>query len=314
MIKIDNPKTFKFFVLKLLAFFIVVYSIDLLIGYSLKKYYFRQEAGYDFQTTYSLEKTNAEMLIFGSSRAVNVFDPEKLGKSLGVTCYNVGRYGEPVFYHYAILKGVLKRYKPTMVLLSFDAGNFSKNQESYDRLSVLLPYYSNHPEIRSIVALKGPFEKLKLLSNIYPYNSLLLSTISGNMEGSKIKYYHSNGFVPLEKTFKGPLQTFDYTKEAELDTAKINIFKSFLQDCINSNIQLFIFCPPYMINPIGTDHSIIAGKRIAEEYHIKFFDYSRDTFFTNKSHLFADFRHLNNSGVELFSYSVGERILESWRK
>jgi len=307
MIKTGNH-SFKFFLLKLAACVALLFILDRGIGKLLKSFYFKQQSGYDFLTTYSIEKTTADILIFGSSRAVNIFNTTIFSEHMGLSCFNAGRYGEPIFYHYAVLQAVLKRYTPKIILLSFDAGNFSKNPEAYDRITVLLPYYKNHPEIHSIVTLKGPFEKLKLLSNIYPYNSLVLPIISGNADFSKKKYITANGFIPLEKTFEGPLQTFDYSKEKDLDSIKINVYKSFIKQCISQHVQLYIVCPPYMINPIGIDHSIAEAKEIAQQNNIKFLDYSRDTFFTNKPNLFADFRHLNITGVELFSNSVIEKL------
>ena len=308
MKKIFKNNSFKIFLLKVAAFFVVVFLLDFMIGNLLKKFYFRQESGYDFLTTHSLENAKADIVIFGSSRAVNLFNPIIFEKEMKMTCYNAGRIGEPIFYHYAVLKSVLKRYKPKMILLSFDAGNFSINQDAYDKLAVLLPYYKTHPELRSIVELKGSHEKVKLMSNMYPYNSLLLSMISGNSAYSKNKYISSNGFFPIKKTFAGPLPTFNYSIEKALDSIKINTYRSFIKDCINSNIQLFIVCPPYMINSIGTDASIIQGKKVAEEYSISFLDYSRDTFFTKRMTFFADFRHLNEKGVEVFSQRVIENI------
>jgi hypothetical protein len=306
--KMFQNNSFKIFLLKIAAFLAVVFLLDFMIGNLLKKYYFKQESGYDFLTTHSLENAKADIVIFGSSRAVNLFNPNIFEKETGMTCYNAGRVGEPIFYHYAVLKSFLKRYKPKMILLSFDAGNFSIKQDAYDKLAVLLPYYNNHPELRSIAELKGPHEKVKLVSNIYPYNSLLLSMITGNSAYGKKKYNNPNGFFPLKRTFNGPLQTFDYSAEKELDSVKINTYRSFIMDCIASNIQLVIVCPPYMINSIGTDASIIEGKKVAQEYNIKFLDYSRDTFFTKRMALFADFRHLNEKGVELFSNKVIENI------
>lgn len=307
MIKPGNDSFIKF-LLKLSACFALLFILDMGIGKLLKKFYFKQESGFNFLTTYSIEKTKADILILGSSRAVNIFNTTIFGKRTGLSCFNAGRNGEPIFYHYAVLKAVVKRYTPKIVLLSFDGGNFSKNTDAYDRITVLLPYYKNHPEIHSVVELKGPYETLKLLSNIYPYNSLLLPIISGNSNYSKKKYITSNGFTPLEKTFKGPLQTIDYSKEKDLDSIKIKVYKSFIEECIRQHIQLYIICPPYMINPIGTDHSITEAKEIALQYNIKFLDYSRDTFFTSKPQLFADFRHLNVNGVELFSNNVIDKL------
>ena len=305
---INKSNSFRLFFLKLAAFFSLVFIADFIIGNSLKKFYFKQQSGYDYLTAYAIEKTKAEFLIFGSSRAVSIFNCDIFEDQTDYSCYNVGRDGEPIFYHYGILKAVLKRYTPKIILLSFDAGNFSKNTDDYDKLSVLLPYYENHPEIRPIVELKGPFEKLKLLSKIYSYNSLLLPIVAGNIAFNKKKYFNSNGYIPIYTFFSGPLQTFDYTNEGELDSVKINTYKHFIQDCIKSNIQLYIVCPPYMINQIGIPASIIAAKKIAQQYNIDFFDYSKDEFYTTKPQLFADYRHLNPQGVKIFSNAIIQRI------
>jgi hypothetical protein len=303
-----KPTSLKIFLFKLLAFLVLIFCVDKLIGMQLKKFYFKQTSGLDYLTTYALEKTTADILILGSSRAVNIFNTAEFEKKTGLTCYNGGRYGEPIFYHLALLKSALARYNPKVILLSFDAGNFSENSQAYDRLTVLLPYYNSHPEIRSIVDLKGPYEKLKLVSSIYPYNSLLLPIITGNTAYSKQKYANTNGYIPIDKTIQGPLKTFDYTKDTVLDSVKINSYKSFIESCLHANIPLFIVCPPYMIRPIGTDPSITAGKAIAGEYHIPFLDYSRDSFYTSKPQLFADFRHLNADGVSYFAKAVLDTV------
>ena len=47
---------FKNFLLKLAAFFAVIFVVDFAIGQLLKKFYFKEESGYDFLTTYSIEK------------------------------------------------------------------------------------------------------------------------------------------------------------------------------------------------------------------------------------------------------------------
>ena len=308
MIETLTGKFFRSFILKLLLFVTTVMLMDLIIGYVLRKNYFSQKAGPDYLTIYSMEKSEADMFIFGSSRATNILNPDIFKEQLNLSCYNAGRPGEPIFYHYAVLKSVLKRTKPKIIVLSFDAGLFNINPESYDRLSVLLPFYTSHPEIRSILSLKRPHEKVKMLSHIYPYNSHLISIISGNSKYAKMRYAYSNGFSALKKTYTGPIKTMDYSDKKVLDSIKINVCKAFIQECYNSGVELYIVCPPYLLNSTGTDLSLIEGKRIAHEYNINFLDYSRDTFFTKRIELYADFRHLNEKGANLFSHMVAEKI------
>lgn len=152
-----NP--FQYFLLKLTVLFAIVFILDISIGSVLRYYYFKQESSSQYRTTYSIEKTKADILIFGSSRANHHYNPDVFDNRMNLSYYNVGRDGNFIFYHYAVLKGVLKRYSPKIVILDFIHGEFRQNQDSYDRLSSLLPYYRSHSEMRSIINLKSKYEK-----------------------------------------------------------------------------------------------------------------------------------------------------------
>ncbi len=308
MKKIIEDNGVKIFLVKLLIFIVTITVADLIIGTVLKKTYFKQQQGYDYMTTFSIKKANDPVMIFGSSRAVNIFNPAVMEKELNLPCFNAGRIGQSIFYHYAVLKSVLKRYKPEKIILSFDAGNFDKDQEDYDRLSSLLPYYESNPEIEPVINLKGPYEKIKAISTIYPYNSLLLPILNGNLNRNKRSYANIKGYMPIKKTTSGPVRTIDYTKEDVLDPEKINTYRAFISECIKAGIELHIVCPPYLVNAIGNDLSIETAKKIAAEYKIDFIDYSRDSFYMRQPQLFADFRHLNGKGADLFSEQVAEII------
>lgn len=308
MKKIIEGNSVKTFFIKLLFFAVTVAAADIIIGMVLKKTYFHQQHGYDYLTTVSIKKAKDPVMIFGSSRAVNIFNPSVMEKTLNLPCFNAGRVGQSVFYHYAVLKSVLKRYTPEKIILSFDAGNFEKDQEDYDRISSLLPYYDTNPEIEPVIKLKGPYEKIKTISSIYPYNSLLLPIVNGNLHNGKKKDVNTKGYMPIRKTTNGPLLTIDYTKRDVLDPQKINIYKAFINECISANIELYIVCPPYLINAVGNDLSTETAKKIASEYNINFIDYSRDSFYIHQPLLFADFRHLNGKGADIFTEQVAAAI------
>jgi hypothetical protein len=308
MKKILEDNGVKTFFIKLLFFVVTVAVADTIIGKMLKKTYFHQRHGYDYLTTVSIEKAKDPVMIFGSSRAVNIFNPSVIEKVLNLPCFNAGRVGQSVFYHYAVLRSVLKRYTPEKIILSFDAGNFEKDQEDYDRISSLLPYYDSNPEIEPVINLKGPYEKIKTISSIYPYNSLLLPIVSGNLHRDKNMYDNIKGYIPIKKTIRGPLRTMDFTHKDVLDSKKINIYKAFINECIKANIDLYIICPPYLVNAVGNDLSTETAKKIARQYNVNFIDYSKDSFYTQQPQLFADFRHLNGKGADIFTEKVAVLI------
>ena len=62
MSKSIYTNTLKSFFLKLFIFITIVFIADRLLGTILKKFYFKQQAGYDYLTTYVIDKTTAHLL------------------------------------------------------------------------------------------------------------------------------------------------------------------------------------------------------------------------------------------------------------
>lgn len=287
---------------KLLLFFIILFVLDFGIGSVLRYFYFKQDSGQQYRTTYSLEHTEADLLIFGSSRATHHYYPKSFEDGLNLTCYNTGRDGCFILYNYAILCGVLKRYTPKMVILDINREEFRRDPAEYDRLSSLLPYYRSHPEIRPVVELKGRFEKYKMISQIYPFNSALLTIAIGNFEGNKQRETDINGFVPLSSRFDGAMDT---SKKAayELDTVKIEIYKKFLDACKQAGVKVYVVCSPEFIKEAHLDSSIAVAKALAKKANVSFISYLDDPNFRS-NRLFSDIAHLNQTGAIKFSASV----------
>jgi hypothetical protein len=302
-----NP--YKYFFPKLLVLFVFVFVSDFLIGNLLSYYYFKQKRGADYLTTYVIDSTKADLLIFGSSRANHHYQTDIFEKRLNLSCFNAGRDGSFMFYHYAVLEAVLKRYSPKIIILDFNDGEFSKNEDSYDRISSLLPYYKGHSEMRSIIELKSPYEKLKLLSKIYPYNSSLLIIAGGNAIFSEKKREDINGYKPLTNVWDDSIKSENTPITYEIDSAKIKVYESFIKDCLNLKVKLYISCSPHFIRYTHKDYSIKLAEDIAKKYNVKFFDLLQDSVFINNSKLFADPLHLNDKGARLFSINIVDSIL-----
>jgi len=192
----DYKETSKFFI-KIFYLFILVFILDFSIGYLLRYLYFNQKSGLQYRTTYSLEKTNQDIIILGPSTANHHYIPTIIEDSLNMTCYNTGRDGNGLLYNLAVQNAILKRYKPKLFIVDIRPSLLSDNFNDLERLSSLLPYYENHIEIREIVRKRSTFEDLKLISRIYPFNSSLLIIISNNLNHKKNSKIDYNGYIPL---------------------------------------------------------------------------------------------------------------------
>lgn len=308
-LKIKN-NVYWYFFLKLFILIIIIAFLDFTIGSTLRYYYFKQTSGLQYRTTYAIEKTTADILIFGSSRANHHYQPEMFEKRLNLSYYNVGRDGNYIFYHYAVLKAILKRYSPRVIILDLISGEFRSDHDSYDRLQSLLPYYRKHPEMRSVIELKSPYEKIKLLSNIYPFNSSIFTIAAGNSKFNQKRFEETEGYIPLRKNWNEPIRTAESTWTIyNIDSTKVRIYDAFINDCINANIKLYIVCSPYFVKSLTPDYSLIKAKEIANKHNVPFFDFSGDSTFFANSALFADESHLNDEGAKKFSNLLVDKIL-----
>jgi hypothetical protein len=308
--KIAAKKAYSYLAIKLAAFLIIIALADAAVGGILRHFFLRQSSGWDYRTKYAMEENKADMIVFGASRAQHCYHPEVFQKELQLSCFNAGRDGESILYHYAILKSILSRYSPKIAILDCEVDMFSENDYSYERISCLLPYYKTHPEIRPIIELRSKFEKAKLCSQIYPYNSLLFNIIIGNMEFNKKRHLDINGYLPLSNELDEPTRTVTYGPPYPLDTVKVNILRSFIADCKKANVKLYMVCSPYLSNIIGTETSVQVTKDVAKETNTPYMDLTNDTFFIRRSKLFDDTAHINNNGAEIFSARVVNELIK----
>jgi hypothetical protein len=306
---------FKYFFIKLIVFILFVAVFDFIIGRSLQYLYFHQKESTRGLITYTLDRTSDDLLIFGTSRSNHHYRPDIIEKGLNQSSFIVGRDNVNILYNYAVLVATLKRYSPKTVILDVMCDELKYFPNSYDKLSVLLPYYETHPEIRHIIAMKGPFEKVKLLSSIYPFNSLILTLIKNNLvaQNDMVEkdpdYRSSRGYSPLLRVWNKPsIFINNDAQKYELDSVKTDFLRSFIEQCQASGIKLYLITSPYYDRHSSPTYSLRIVREMADKYKVAFFDFSRDTNFVNRPSLFSDPDHLNDQGAALFSHMIVDSI------
>jgi hypothetical protein len=295
------------FILKSFVLIFCLIIIDTLTGNLLRHFYFKQIAGENYRTSYSIDSTNAEILVFGSSRAVHHYVPEVFESKFKLSFYNLGREGNFILYNYAIFNTILKRYNPKIIIFDLNPNELILDTNSYARLSALLPYYKDHPEIRNIINLRSPYEKIKLFSAIYPFNSNLFTIAFGNLGITKKTKADNKGYIPLHTSHVNQkLYKMQYPKGI-YDRNKINALKDIIRLCKINKINLyFVFSTIYA----NVDENNVADSivNIIKSSNIEVFDYINDKSFIENSLLFQDQLHLNEDGSKIFSEMVANQI------
>ena len=292
---------------RFLIFLVLAGLLDLVCGKVLQFLYYKQKSGYDYRASYSIDSTNAPGLIFGSSRANHHYVTHILADSFNTAFYNVGRDGQSILYDYAILKAIVKRYTPRLILLDCQDEELFYFTDSYERLSSLLPYAKTHPEINQTVQMRSGFEKLKMISQVYPYNSLFFSILGGISGGAKGRVEEENGYLPLDRPFHSlNVDQNKFLSTKEPDSNKIKTFDSFIDLCRQKGIELYVVMSPYF-DPVNVKFIKTIDEQIRYEA-VPHFDYSRFPGLVGHIEYFSDDKHLNRKGSEIFTRDLINNI------
>jgi len=307
-----EKKQFISFISKAIKFLLVFFLLDVSLGALAKYLFFKQSSGKFARITYSLEKVNSDILIFGSSHANRHYIPAIFEKKLNLSCYNVGVQGQRILFHSVIEEIIVNRAKPKIIILNIDEDWLFKSQEAYDRLSVLHPYYSEYTNIiKPILLLKSKVDYLILNLNSYKYNSTIVHILKYFLQPQ----YVQKGYNPLY----GKLLPTDVNlqlilkqnpiKESELiDVNFVNAFNRFIKTATTNNIKIFFVLSPKIDGPQIKNESSEMIKEIISKNNLPLIDFSSDKNFTRKYELFNDVGHLNNDGATLLSSLLSDSI------
>ncbi len=307
-----SGKSWRLYALRTFLFIALVAAADALTGAGFRYLYRHQRSGTEYPTRHSAEETRADLLVMGASRAMQQINPQFLEDTLRLSAWNAGRDGMPFFYTYGLLEMILQRYTPKVIVLDIEYKMLMEVPAHYDRLSTLLPFYRDHPEIRELIRLRGPFEPYKQVSAVYPYNSMLFKLLKGYLSAQD-EVPSIKGYSPLFRSLNEPIKTWDYTAPYPLDSNKVRMLQAMIDRCRQRQIRLIFLSPPYYLKSVGTDYSFAYCKKMAADNNIPFIDYSTDTFFFNRPQLFDDTVHLNKKGSDLFSAQLAAELKKQLR-
>ena len=304
-----------------ILFIVILIAFDRLLGYALKKFYFSQKRGDYAAMTYAVDQTRADILVFGSSRALHQYNSSTISKGMGMTCFNTGSNGQKLPYATALQEVIFKRYQPKIVILDLVLWDIQVDRGKYDKLSVLLPYCNEHPELAKYVNGDDRYGRIKLLSQTYHYNSFLLPGAYNALFPSKIPAV-GDGYLPLDHTMTADdyhrfvkseqVDSIEFIKHPDesVDQRAIGMFRSFLANTQKYRIKTYLVLSPFILPPsIRFQKKIALLKTIAKQYpDVTFLDYAVSSGFTYHYQKYADVFHQNATGAEEFSERLVTRL------
>jgi len=316
----NSLKLYKTRMLKVLAFLFIIAFIDQSVGLILRYFYFHQKTGHLQALNYVFSQCKADILIFGNSRAQHHYNSQLISDLLKLRCYNAGQDGGPsILLQYALIKVITERYSPKIIIIELAPDGITQYEQFYVRQSILLPYYKGYPEIRPLILLRSPFERIKLISAIYPFNSNVINIIRFNTNSHAARKQDFEGYVPLKEVMSSemlnPRPEIMTQTVSIVDTNMVNALKNIIQLCKEKRISLFIINSPvfHTINEKQSPTSS-SDKLFLEIIHrnkVNYKDFSFDSTFAGHLDWFKDAGHLNDDGAKVFSTMVVNMLRET---
>lgn len=293
----------KNWVTKLLIFVIIFIGIDQFCGLMLYRQFNQVKSGSIYTTNYALRASNEDIVIFGASEVSHGLISNQIRDSLDMTCYNMGIDGESIYYQYAVLRELLKRYHPEIVIISTNI----LHEDKRTTIASLYPYYYHYDDIRDVVREVESTEKYKLLIKSYAFNSLMIKLLDGLITEDS----GTNGYKPLLAVNKN-LQPKETPYRLNITDSSLKYFIKFLESCKEAECKVYVIeTPKYRSNSDDAQNQMI--KKLLEQHSVTYLDHADDTTFNNHPELFKDKPHLNNDGAVIYTNLIIEQIQQDNR-
>lgn len=293
----------KSFLLKICVFFLIIISIDFILGKGFDYMLDHAKGGDNVRNNFIMNQVEDEILVFGSSRAIHHYNSVIISDSLGMSCYNCGQEGMGAIVSYARYHTICRRYHPRMVIYDIHPGFDLLKSDNHKYLKWLRAYYDYNgiPEI--FEAIDG-LEKYKMQSQMYRNNTNFGQLIIENIH--PVQAPSIKGFRPLDKDMD-TLQVgngMNYATKSVYDTLLISYLRKMVEE---SNETKFIFVvSPYWA---GMDTTVLDPvKQISVKYNIPILDFSNDSKYVHNNALFYDGGHLNAKGADEFTKDLVCRL------
>ena len=291
----------KRFIIKILAFFLIIAVIDQIGGRIIKYIDVHSQYGDAFTREYIISRCTEDVIIMGSSRGFHHYDSQIMSDSLKLSCFNCACDRLGILDMYG--RYLLMTRKHTPKVLIYD---IFPRYDIYDSKSGHLysldgmKQYANTPQVMSIFEDIAPMEHYKLQSRLYQYNTKLFymfSEIIGKWAPVQL------GYIPLDGTMKCQPKPYsaEYTNQ-EPDSVKIKYMRKLIHEARRKGTKV-IFCisPRYRTTPNSDFDPII---KLAKEENVPLLNHYTDKRFTTKKEFFEDSFHLNRTGATAYTKMI----------
>lgn len=293
------------------------YAADVFLSSKLKES--KTHAGGEYSTWSDLYKgnLNANILIYGSSRAQVHVSPLIISDSLGRSCYNLGLTGHNFWAQYFRHKELLKyNAKPVLIIHSVDVWTLVKREDLFNP-DQFLPYMLFNHSIATFTDAYIGYTTVDFwvpLIRYYGKKVAILHTIKNLFVSQPKRAGRTRGYEGKQATWNNDLvdaQASLNTIDLKIDSLTFTLFDRYIKECQEQKIEIIlVYTPEYIEGQQfvkNRDAILDTYRYFSTKYGIPFLDYSNDPISVEKEY-FYNASHLNKRGSELFTQKLAQDI------
>ncbi len=294
---------------KILAFISLIILLDFTAGY-LFRYLETKALNNNPQgmiAEFTMWRAEGDIMIFGASEAHGGLIPSLMKNKLGISVFNCSNDAKPFYYQYCMINTVIERKKPKVIIWSIYSCDLNTpTKRDMNSLSVLNPFYDTNDYCKKVINKKSKYENLKMVSNLYRYNSRILNLISNIFSKTET----DRGYVALSNSgYKYPTLKSG-SEDCGIDSEIVDSFIEIIKKCKATDVELILIIIPKFENINNSEN--FGYKNLIEicgKYDVPLIkEFYNSPIFLNDSTLFRDNDHLNDKGARLFTALLCDKI------
>ena len=286
----------KKFLIKIFLFALCLLAIDQVFGFAMRQYEAHRSHAVVSHEENLADSVQADLIVFGSSHALNHYNTDLMSDSLGFSCFNAGIPGMGCITNYGFLVLVTQRYKPKYVILDimpwFDS-LLDSGDDVTRYLGPLKPFY-DRPDIPEIFKKCSWQEAAKMHSWFFRYNTRIVDIPEARK--NLIGYSLEQGLIDPNITVSEP------SCELETDSVKTHYLQQIIRLCKSNGIKVALFVSPWYKKTKTFEIDYI--REMAKKENVPFVTYLTDTTFVNNYNYFYSADHMNETGANAYSRAI----------
>lgn len=262
----------------------------------------------------------ADIFIYGSSRAVEQIDPEVLERCLGKTAYNFGFSGQKSDLQLVRNRLIQEKLsKPEYIIYSLDSFMLMESEGPTTK-EQFYPYMLFNEKLREDMK---PYPKAFSTSDFYVpllrYRGVdglmtILQGIRASFDPGYKTPIRNKGYIAIDEEWNGDFEKMKKSGDKiKINNSQqsVNAFEAYLQEELSNGIKIILVVTPQYsgANNIfeGQEKTFALFEEWSKKYDIPYFNYMNDSICSKKEY-FYNALHLNKKGSQLFSKKLAEDI------